>query len=136
MDVESVKQALEGTLNSSILSTDSLYGILIIIVVAYLVVRGIRKVTSSIGSVIGFILFLEIAHILAFNTSLGDIVPIAKEIFKYDVFTALAQLFVGTPVADALLYIQAWLNTVMMTVVAWVMKLLPMFLEYTVQSGS
>lgn len=136
MDVESVKQALEGTLNSSILSTDSLYGILIIIVVAYLVVRGIRKVTSSIGSVIGFILFLEIAHILAFNTSLGDMVPIAKEIFKYDVFTALAQLFVGTPVADALLYIQAWLNTVMMTVVAWVMKLLPMFLEYTVQSGS
>ena len=50
MDVESVKQALEGTLNSSVLSTDSLYGILIIIVVAYLVIRGIRKVTSSIGS--------------------------------------------------------------------------------------
>lgn len=136
MDVESVKQALEGTLNSSVLSTDSLYGILIIIVVAYLVIRGIRKVTSSIGSVIGFILFLEIAHILAFNTSLGEVAPVAKEIFKYDVFTALAQLFVGTPIADALLYTQAWLNTVMMTVVAWVMKFLSAWSGYARQFGS
>lgn len=135
MDVESVKQALEGTLNSSVLSTDSLYGILIIIVVAYLVIRGIRKVTS-IGSVIGFILFLEIAHILAFNTSLGEVAPVAKEIFKYDVFTALAQLFVGTPIADALLYTQAWLNTVMMTVVAWVMKFLSAWSGYAGQFGS
>lgn len=122
MDVESVKQMLEGTLNASAVSPDSLYGLLIVIVVAYLVVRGIRKVTSSVGSVIGFILFLEVAHILAFNTVVGQWAPIAQEIFKYDVFTAIAQLFVGTPVADFLLYTQAWLNTVMLTVVDRVLE--------------
>lgn len=132
MNVESVKQMLESTLNSSAFSTDSLYGLLIILVVAYLVVRGIRKVTSSIGSILGFILFLEIAHILAFNSSLGQWAPITQEIFKYDVFTALAQLCVGTPIADALLYLQAWLNTVMATVVDWVMYFINSWNGYAV----
>ena len=135
MDIQSMKDALEGTLNSTALSTDSIYGILIIIVIAYLIIRGIRHVTSSIGSIVGFVLFLEICHILAFNTSVGTWFPAAQDIFKYDVFTALAQLCVGTPVADFLLWTQAWLNTVCLTVVKYVMYFMQQWTNYAKTSS-
>lgn len=130
MDIQSAKQALESTLNSTAFSTDSLYGILIIVVIAYLIIGGIRRVTNSIGSVIGFMLFLEIAHVCAFSTSLGTMFPSLQELFKYDVFTALAQLCVGTPIADFLLYLGAFLNEVMQTVVDKVLFFMNMFVNY------
>lgn len=130
MSVEGVKGVLEGTLNESVLTPNSIYGIVIIIVIAYLIIHGIRKVTSSIGSIIGFILLIEIGHIAAFYSSVGIWAPVLKEIFKYDVFTALAQLCVGTPIADALLYTQAWLIAVMDRVVSFITSILGIWTGY------
>ena len=47
----------------------------------------------------------------AYNTGLGNEFPFLKTVFKYDVFTAVAQLFVGTKIADVLLWLQAVINT-------------------------
>lgn len=133
--VSELKDALEATLNSEILSPDSIYGLVIIAVIAFLVVRGIKKVTNSIGSIIGFVLLLEIGHVCAFNTTLGAQAPILQTIFKYDVFTALAQLCVGTPVASFLLYIQAWLNAVMQRVVESVAAVGQFIMNYIESTG-
>lgn len=130
MSVEGIKGVLENTLSDSVLTPNSIYGIVIIVVIAYLIIHGIRKVTSSIGSIIGFILLIEIGHIAAFYSSVGVWAPVLKEIFKYDVFTALAQLCVGTPIADALLYTQAWLIAVMERVVTFVTSILGMWTKY------
>ena len=128
-DVDAIKNALENTLNGTVLSLDSIYGIIIVVAIAFLVYKAIKKATSSVMSIIGFILLLEIGHICAFNTSLGVSFPTLQTIFKYDVLTALAQLCVGTKVADVLLYIQAYLNGTMALVVEKVSWLLDSFLR-------
>lgn len=112
INVDKVKESLEATLNSNVISTDSLYGIIILLVVIYIIVRLIRKTLSSPGWLIGFIFLVEIGHILAYSTDLGTWIPVLQSIFKYDVLTALAQLCVGTKVSDVLLSIQAWLTAV------------------------
>ena len=130
MSVENLKGVLEGTLNDSVLTPNSIYGIVILVVIVYLIIHGIRKVTSSIGSIISFILLIEIGHICAFYSSLGVWVPVLRDIFKYDVFTALAQLCIGTPIADALLYTQAWLIAVMDKVVTFISSILNAWTGY------
>ena len=75
-------------------------------------------------------MLIEIGHIAAFYSSVGIWAPVLKEIFKYDVFTALAQLCVGTPLADALLYTQAWLIAVMDRVVSFITSILGIWTGY------
>lgn len=108
-EVEKLKDALKDTLNPSALTTDSLYGIIIIVLIAWIIIKFAKSVTRSIGSIICLILVLEVGHLLAFNSTMGNEYPILKEIFKYDVLTAIAQLFVGTGFGDFLLSAQAWL---------------------------
>lgn len=133
--VNEAKQALEATLNSEVWTPDAIYGIIIILVIGWLVVRGIKNVTNSLGSIIGFILFLEVGHVCAFSTTLGAQAPILQTIFKYDVLTALAQLCVGTPVSQFLLYVQAWMNGVMQQVVDTVGQLGKLAMDYIESSG-
>lgn len=123
MSVESVKQGLEQTLNQSVFSGDSVYGILIVILIVFLLIRSIHKMTNFVLSLCGFLLLLQVMHWVSMNTLVGTWVPVLQSVFKYDVFTALAQLFVGTPVADGLLWLQAWLNTVLAAVASWVLYL-------------
>lgn len=123
MSVESVKQGLEQTLNQSVFSGDSVYGILIVILIVFLLIRSIHKMTNFVLSLCGFLLLLQVMHWVSMNTSVGTWAPVLQSVFKYDVFTALAQLFVGTPVADGLLWLQAWLNTVLAAVAGWVLYL-------------
>lgn len=123
MSVESVKQGLEQTLNQSVFSGDSVYGILIVILIVFLLIRSIHKMTNFVLSLCGFLLLLQVMHWVSMNTPVGTWAPVLQSVFKYDVFTALAQLFVGTPVADGLLWLQAWLNTVLAAVAGWVLYL-------------
>lgn len=133
--VGEMKTALEATLNSEIMSPDSLYGIIIVLIIGWLVVRGIKNVTNSIGSILAFILFLEIGHVCAFSTTLGTQAPILQTIFKYDVLTALAQLCVGTKISEFLIYIQAWMNAVMQRVVDTVGEVAKLVMQYIESSG-
>lgn len=116
MNVADVKDKIESTLNSSALSWDSVYGIIIILILGIAIYRGVRRTLSSPIRVLGLIFLLEVGHILAFSTSLGTDVPVLRVIFKYDVLTAIAQLFVGTKIGDGLLWVQAWINAVVMRV--------------------
>ena len=120
-EVENLANTLKSTLNPSAWTTDSLYGIIILVLIVWFVIRLIRGVTRSIGSILsilGLIFILEVGHILAFNSTVGMEYPVLKDIFKYDVLTAIAQLFVGTKVCDFLLSAQAWLIQVV-DKVAW-----------------
>jgi hypothetical protein len=123
-EVGNLANTLKETLNSSALTTDSLYGIIILVLIAWIIIKFAKNVTRSIGSIIGLILVLEIGHILAFQSTVGTEYPILKEIFKYDVLTAIAQLFVGTKFGDFLLSAQAWLIQVIDKVAAFVNDLL------------
>lgn len=133
--VGDMKTALEATLSSDVMTPDSIYGLIIVAVIAWLVVRGVKHVTNSIGSIVGFILFLEIGHVCAFNTTLGAQAPVLQTIFKYDVLTALAQLCVGTPVSQFLLYVQAWMNSVMQRVVETVAEVMKLAMGYIESTG-
>jgi uncharacterized protein YhhL (DUF1145 family) len=123
-EVENLANTLKTTLNSSALTTDSLYGIIILVLIVWIVIKFAKNVTRSIGSIIGLILVLEVGHILAFQSTVGNDYPILKEIFKYDVLTAIAQLFVGTKFGDFLLSAQAWLIQVMNKVASFINDLL------------
>lgn len=58
------------------------------------------------------IVFVEIMYFISFGTAVGDMLPFLKTIFKYDVFQMIAQLCVGTKVCDVILYIRAFLQSV------------------------
>ena len=122
-DVGEVKQGLESTLNDTIFSIDSIYGIVIILFIVWCVWRMLRHAAGSPFRIIGFLLLLQIGHVVAFNVNVGNATHVLQTIFKYDVLTALAQLCVGTRVADVLLYVQAWLNAVVGGAISIVVEL-------------
>ena len=99
----------ESELSSRILSINSLQGVIILFLIAYIAWKFFKDVPRFIAWVIALIVFLEIGHVASKGT-LGEMVPFLKIIFKYDVFQSLAQLCVGTPVSKFFLYIQAYLN--------------------------
>lgn len=101
--------ALESELSSRILSINSLQGVLVLFLVAYIAWKFFKDVPRFIAWVIALIVFLEIGHVASKGT-LGNMIPVLKIIFKYDVFQSLAQLCVGTPVCKFLLYVQSYLN--------------------------
>lgn len=117
-EVTALKEALESTLSSSVLSFDSLYGLGLIIGIAVLIILIAKRIIKHVSWIIAFVLFVEVMHLMAYGTELGDMLPILRIMFKYDVLTSLAQLCVGTPIADGLLYAQAWLNTTIGTAVS------------------
>ncbi len=108
---EGQMQALGDSLNQTIFSTDSIYGILFILFIIVSVVMLSKSLWKLIGTWVGVILLLEIMHLLAFQTELGVMFPQLTVIFKYQVIVMLAQLCVGTPVSEWLLMVQAFLDS-------------------------
>lgn len=108
----SVKSGLEELLLPDLFTPNSLYGVLILAVVVFLLFRFLHSIRKCISFIVRFLLFWTLMHILAFETGIGDTFPVLQTVFKLDVLTAIAQLFVNTPVADFLLWVQAYLVSV------------------------
>lgn len=102
--------ALQEELNPSIFSLDSLRGLLLLLLIIGLVICVVRKMTQFVGLGLVLLVLIQIMHVFAHST-LGANFPVLADIFKYDVFQSLAQLFVGTPIATGLLHVQQFLNS-------------------------
>ena len=111
-NVNDVFENLKQSLNDSAFSIDSIYGILFLILAIFVTVKICKSLRQSVMWWIGLILFLEIMHVLAFETVLGSWVPVIQVIFKYDVLTMFAQWCVGTKVSEFLLLLQAYISTI------------------------
>ena len=119
---------LLGELNKKILTWDSLQGIIILGLCAFLIFKLSNEIRKMIIWLIFFVLFMEIGHACA-NTVLGEHLPFLKQIFKFQFIQAIAQLFRGTVICDGLLYFQKFLNETIgqlcQVVWVWVTEILP-----------
>lgn len=97
-------------LSDTVFSTASIEGIVIIALICWLIFGVARKMKHLVGWILGVIFVFEVGHLVAYS-SLGNWVPELRTLFKYDVLTAVAQLFVGTPVCEWILYIQSFLSS-------------------------
>lgn len=96
-------------LNSNRWSIDSIEGVIIILIILFLVYSISKKLIDFIWWCIGLLLFIQIGYILSL-TSLNNTIPLST-IFRYDILSAIAQVFVGTKFSDILLWISKHLNT-------------------------
>lgn len=112
--VQFFKDSSSELLNSSMFSTDSIEGWICIFLLGFIIWNLWRKVMHFVSWSIAVIFLLQVFYWLSF-TSLNNYIPLS-DWFKYDVLTSIAQCFVGTKICDILLYINAWLKTLMFTV--------------------
>ena len=98
-------------LNPNVFSFDSLEGIIVVVALAFLVWCIARKFIKFVWWSIGLIFFIQIMYVLG-KSPVNDIIPIGN-IFKYDVFSAIAQLCVGTKFSEGLLAFGNWLSNLM-----------------------
>lgn len=73
-------------------------GIIVALIIVWLVTSIFRKAIDAVIWCAMFLLLIQIGYLLSF-TSLNDSIPLSN-VFRYDAFGALAQLFPGTPIAD------------------------------------
>lgn len=122
-NIKDVFKVLNESLSDTIFSLNSVYGIAFIILSIILIIWIKRIIKKSLVWWVNYVLFLQIMHVLAFSTKLGTWLPITQVIFKYDVLTMLAQLCVGTKFSEFLVWLQAFLNTVIggtfITIFCW-----------------
>lgn len=111
-------------LNPEILSNDSVRSILFLLLGFGVMVFCIRTLKRAVQWWLGLILFIEVMYFIAFGTSVGNVLPFLKTVFKYDVFQMLAQLCVGTKVCDVVLYIRAFLQSVIVICVTVIWQFL------------
>lgn len=89
---------------------DSVQGIIIILLLIWLVTAVIRHAFKAVAWCFFLIVLIQIGYILG-TTNLNDVIPFS-EIFKYDVISAVANLFPDTFVQTALLKVSAFLTQI------------------------
>lgn len=103
-------EQLAEELNPHWFSSETIQGLFVLLLVIGLCVCIFRKLTKLVFLGFAFLVFCQIMHIFG-GSDLGmQVAPWASSVFKYDVLQSLAQVFVGTPVATGILYVQAFLN--------------------------
>ena len=89
---------------------ESLQGIIIILLLIWLATAVIRHSFKAVAWCFFLIVLIQIGYILG-TASLNDVIPFS-EIFKYDVISAVANLFPYTFVQTALLKVSAFLTQI------------------------
>lgn len=100
---------LEKELNPDWWSWDVFRGIFMFLLCLGLGFCIVKKLTKFVWCGLMLILLVQICHVFAMS-DLGANFSWLQTMFKYDVLQSIAQLFVGTPIATGILYIQAFLN--------------------------
>lgn len=89
---------------------ESVQGIIIILLLIWLVTAFIRHAFKAVAWCFFLLVLIQIGYILG-NTSLNNSIPFS-ELFKYDVISAVANLFPDTFVQTALLKVSAFLTQI------------------------
>lgn len=128
--LKDVHDTLFQNLNPNILSMDSVRSIIFLLLGFGISVFCIRTLKNAVQWWIGLILFIEIMHVIAFQTPVGEYAPIIQVIFKYDTLSMIAQLCVGTKVCDGILYVRAFLEAVIGTAVTCIWNWFWLLIDY------
>lgn len=127
---------LQGELNPEIFTWDSIQGVVVLLVLIGIGVCFAKKITRFFFYGFMYVIFMEIMHVFALS-EIGSQFPVLQTIFRYNVLQSLAQLCVGTPVSDILLYIQVFINNTFgmaFTMVFEIWKLIQPGLKYVLES--
>lgn len=95
-------------LNPERFSADSLEGTVVLFLTLYMAYLISAKMFRFAGWVLGMVFLIQTGYCLSF-TALNDWVPLSR-VFRYDILTAVAQLFVGTKVSEWLVGLSAWMR--------------------------
>ena len=112
-------------LNSTIFSLDSIEGILLIVLAIFIIKYSSKKIVDIIFSLLGVALVFELLYILG-NTPLDNYTHISS-VFKYDIFSSIAQLVPGTKLAEWLQTAGYVVTNFMYGLVDWVIHLPDIF---------
>lgn len=110
-----LKDELLALLNPNAISTDSIEGWIIMLLIGFVIWNIYRKALKFVGWSISVIFLFQVCYYLG-QTSFNNIIPLAT-FFKYDVMTSLAQCFAGSAVCDIILWANAAIRTISMN--AW-----------------
>lgn len=105
-----IRDELMNMLNPSAFTTDSIEGLLLIGLIVYMIYHMTKKTKRIIKFCLEVMLALQIGYWLSL-TSLNNLIDL-KSIFKYDIITAIAQVFVGTKICDMLIDLNAIIKTI------------------------
>lgn len=108
--INAFKDELMNLLNTKAFSTDSIEGWIIILLLGFIAWNIYRKALNFVGWSVSVILLFQVFYYLG-QTGFNNIIPLAT-VFKYDVLTSLAQCFAGTRVCDGILWINAAIHTI------------------------
>lgn len=118
-----IKDMLEGMLNPSVFTLDSVEGVVVTALGIWAVYRITKNLGDFVGWAIGALFLIQLGYVLGF-TVLDNYIPFSS-IFKFDIITAMAQLFAGTPIADGLLYVSAFINFIAKVVTEAIIRVAP-----------
>lgn len=105
-----IRDELMNMLNPSAFTTDSIEGLLLIGLIVYMIYHMTKRTKRIIKFCLEVMLALQIGYWLSL-TSLNNLIDL-KSIFKYDIITAIAQVFVGTKICDMLIDLNAIIKTI------------------------
>lgn len=91
-------------------SFDSIEGLLVVCLAVFLIFLLVRKAFHIAIWCAGLLVLIQIGYLLG-QTSLNNVIPFAT-VFQYDVFTAVAHLFVGTAIGDGFQVVLNWFTDV------------------------
>ena len=121
--LQEIKDGLMNLLNPSVLTFDSAEGVIVVLLCVVIVYKLTKHIGHFVGWCIGALFLVQLFYVLGF-TVIDDVIPFSA-VFKYDVITAVAQLFRGTFVCDILLYMSSLIHYVAMVLTEVFVKLFP-----------
>lgn len=99
-------------LNPSALSLDSGEGIILLLLIGFMIWCVVKRMFKFLWMALSVVFFVQFLYVLG-QTSFSTIIPI-NTVFKYDIFSALAQLCVGTKISEWLISFGTWLSNAML----------------------
>ena len=111
MGIKDLKDRLLESLNPSAFSLNSSQGIVFLLLIIILVYSFYKHAIKAVGWLCGILIVYEAFYCLSL-TGLNNYIPLST-VFKHDVLVSIAQLFVGTPICDGLLYVAAFIGRLM-----------------------
>lgn len=98
----------QDVMNPTVWSSQSIEGIIVLLLLLVLVYKLFNKAYRFAWWCVGLIVFIQCMYLLG-GTAINNYIPL-RTICPYDVLQSIAQLFVGTGFADALLWVDELLT--------------------------
>lgn len=116
MDIQIPTPEFDG----NIFSVSSISLILFVVALIFLIKYSSKKIVDLIFAIIGLVFLFQILYIIG-NTSLDKYIHLSA-VFKYDVFSSIAQFFPNTVFAKYLSMAGHWLSQFMADLINWIMN--------------